>query len=149
MRIESPPGKAGIPLQVALSADGPVLALARKAFPHLLSLYAFGSRIHGASRDDSDLDLAVLVAGYAPVLKLWDTASELSELLGIPVDLIDLRAASTVMQHQVLTTGRSLWARQPEASLFECFALSEKNHLDEARQALLNDVSTRGQVYGR
>jgi len=33
--------------------------------PGLLAIYAFGSRITGHARLDSDLDLPVLVAGYA------------------------------------------------------------------------------------
>ena len=33
--------------------------------PHLLAIYAFGSRIQGTHNAQSDLDLAVLVAGYA------------------------------------------------------------------------------------
>ena len=39
--------------------------------PNLLGIYAFGSRIHGTAQTDSDLDLAVLVAGYAEPLVLW------------------------------------------------------------------------------
>lgn len=33
------------------------------ALPNLLALYAFGSRIQDSANADSDLDLAVLVAG--------------------------------------------------------------------------------------
>ena len=36
--------------------------------PGLLAIYAFGSRAQGTARPDSDLDLAVLVAGYAEPL---------------------------------------------------------------------------------
>ncbi|WP_292996284.1 nucleotidyltransferase domain-containing protein [Nitrosomonas sp.] len=41
--------------------------------PNLLAIYAFGSRIQGTAQIDSDLDLAVLVAGYAEPLVLWTT----------------------------------------------------------------------------
>jgi len=58
-----------------------------------------------------------------------------------------MRAASTVMQHQILMTGRRLWARQPDADLFECFVLSEKTALDEARTGLLADIRERGKIY--
>ncbi|WP_367026757.1 nucleotidyltransferase domain-containing protein [Methylococcus sp. ANG] len=37
----------------------------QSGLPQLLAVYAFGSRIRGDARPDSDLDLAVLVAGYA------------------------------------------------------------------------------------
>ena len=42
--------------------------------PNLLAIYAFGSRITGTAGPDSDLDLAVLVAGYAEPLALFDLA---------------------------------------------------------------------------
>ncbi len=46
----------------------------------------------------------MLVAGYADPLLLWNLASDLADMAGCPVDLLDLRAASTVMQYQVITT---------------------------------------------
>lgn len=76
-------------------------------------------------------------------------AGALSERLGCEVDLLDLRAASTVMQHQVLTTGRRLWGQALEAGLFECFVLSEKLALDAARAGLVSDIEKKGKVYGR
>ena len=125
------------------------MAMLRQAFPKLLAVYAFGSHVQGSWRPDSDVDLAVLVGGYAEPQQLWDEAGVLAERLGYPVDLLDLRAASTVMQHQVLIRGRRLWAQEPDASLFECFVMSEKNRLDVARHALLTDIGQRGSVYGR
>ena len=59
-----------------------------------------------------------------------------------------MRAASTVMQYQILQTGRCLWANKLEADLFECFVLSEKLYLDQARAGLLDDIQKRGTVYG-
>lgn len=75
----------------------------------VLAVYAFGSRIQGMAGErsdlDLDLDLAVLVQGYADPLTLWDLAGEAADIAGCPVDLLDLRRASTVMQQQVLTKG--------------------------------------------
>jgi predicted nucleotidyltransferase len=121
----------------------------RDRLPGVMAVHAFGSRIHGTARADSDFDVAVLVAGYADPVRLFDVAGELSDRVGCPVDLVDLRAASTVMQHQILTRGERWWARDPEAALFEAAALSEKNELDVARAGLMADVGKRGTVYGR
>ena len=121
----------------------------QERLPGLLGLYAFGSRIRGTARPDSDLDLAVLVAGYADPLELWNLASELADLAGCPVDLLDLRAASTVMQYQVITTGQRWWAKDAQAALYEAAVLSEKTALDSARAALLADIGKEGSVYGR
>ena len=117
--------------------------------PDLLAIYAFGSRVQGTARLASDLDLAVLVAGYAEPLALWALAGDLADLAGCPVDLLDLRAASTVMQHQVLTTGERWWQRDAQAALFEAAMLSEKTALDSARAGLLADIQKRGTVHGR
>lgn len=116
---------------------------------HLLAIYAFGSRITGTAGPDSDLDLAVLVAGYAEPLALFDLAGELADVAGCAVDLLDLRAASTVMQYQIITTGQRWWARDARAALFEAAVLSEKTALDTARAGLLADIQQRGTVYGR
>jgi len=133
----------------ALATDGPVVAAIRAAFPQTLAVYAFGSRINATANVDSDLDLSVLVAGYADPLRLWELSGELADIVGCPVDLLDMRAASTVMQYQILQTGRRLWGRALEAGLFEAYVLSEKTELDTARAGLLADIQTRGSVYGR
>lgn len=148
--MPSHPNEAALQTHIdnALAPDGPVIAALRAAFPNALAIHAFGSRVHGTARLDSDLDLAILVAGYADPLALWDAAGELAGQLGCPVDLLDLRAASTVMQHQVLTQGRRLWAVEPQAGLFECFALSEMTALDAARAGLLADIAATGRIHG-
>ena len=120
----------------------------RTAFPNTLAIYLFGSRANGTANSDSDLDLAVLVAGYAEPLQLWDISNDLAEIAGCDVDLLDMRAASTVMQYQILQTSRCLWANKLEADLFECFVLSEKLYFDQARAGLLDDIQKRGTVYG-
>jgi uncharacterized protein len=116
--------------------------------PDVLAIYAFGSHVQGTAGPDSDLDLAVLVAGYADPTALFALAGDLADLAGCPVDLLDLRAASTVMQYQILTTGVRWWERDAQAALFEAAVLSEKTALDTARAGLLADIQQRGTVYG-
>jgi predicted nucleotidyltransferase len=117
--------------------------------PHLLAVYAFGSRIQGTAGPQSDLDLAVLVAGYADPVALWELSGALADLACCPVDLLDLRAASTVMQYQIITTGRRWWTSDGQAALYEAAVLSEKTALDTARAGLLDDIQKRGRIYGR
>lgn len=126
-----------------------IIAKIVAVLPSALAIYGFGSRVDGTANADSDLDLAVLVAGYVDPIKLWNLSSELADIVGCPVDLLDMRAASTVMQYQILQTGHRLWGQEPQAGLFECFVLSEKNALDSARAPLLSDIQTRGNIYGR
>lgn len=132
-----------------LAADGPLVASLRAQFPNAMAVYAFGSQIQGTAGPQSDLDLAVLVAGYADPLALWELADKLADMAGCPVDLLDLRAASTVMQYQIITTGQRLWSAGLQAGLFECFVLSEKTALDTARAPLIADIQATGKIHAR
>ena len=114
-----------------------------------MAIYAFGSRINGTADVNRDLDLAILVAGYANPLQLWEVANLLTDPVGCSVDLLDMRAASTVMQYQILQTGYRLWGQEPDAGLFECFVLSEKTALNSARADLMADIQKQGCIYGR
>lgn len=48
-----------------LAPQGPVVVALRARFPNAMAIYAFGSQVQGTAGPQSDLDLAVLVAGYA------------------------------------------------------------------------------------
>lgn len=132
-----------------LTCDGPLVTAICQRFPQAMAVYAFGSQVQGTAGSESDLDLAVLVAGYADPLVLWNLASSLPEMTGCPVDLLDLRAASTVMQYQVITTGQRLWSVGLQAGLFECYVLSEKTALDAARAPLMADIQATGRIHVR
>ncbi|MBI2749456.1 MAG: nucleotidyltransferase domain-containing protein [Burkholderiales bacterium] len=135
------------PINRLLAPHGPVVTAIRAQLPNAMAIYAFGSQVQGTAGSDSDLDLAVLVAGYADPLALWDVAGTLADVVGCTVDLLDLRAASTVMQYQVITTGQRLWSVGLAAGLFETFVLSEKTALDEARAPLIADIQRTGKIH--
>lgn len=132
-----------ISLQLSSVIDG-----LQQRFPGLLAAYLFGSHATGHAGPDSDVDLAVLLPGKADVLTLWQAGETLAQMLNRDVDLVDLRAASTVMQHQIITTGRRFWAADAQAALYESFILSEKTALDEARAGVLADIARTGTVHG-
>jgi predicted nucleotidyltransferase len=126
-----------------------IVEFLRMHLDNLLGVYAFGSRIQGTAGPDSDLDLAVLVAGYADQHALWVLAGDLADLAGCLVDLVDLRAASTVLQYQIITLGERWWEADAQAALYEAAILSEKTALDTARAGLLDDIRKRGSIYDR
>ncbi|SEO40585.1 Predicted nucleotidyltransferase [Duganella sp. CF517] len=127
---------------------GRLVAILRQRLPALLAVYLFGSRANGRAGPDSDVDMAVLVAGKLDPVTTWELAQLLANQANCDVDLVDLRGASTVMQYQVITTGILLWKKDSQAALYECFILSDKTELDEARAGLLVDIQREGQVYG-
>ncbi|MFN7827399.1 MAG: type VII toxin-antitoxin system MntA family adenylyltransferase antitoxin [Acidobacteriota bacterium] len=126
-----------------------ILNLVQSRFPNLLALYAFGSRVTGQATSESDLDLAILVDGPVDPFAIFTLAGEIAEIAGLEVDLVDLRAASTVMQHQIITTGERWWQRDSRAARYEATILNMKTSLDEARAGLIGDILKRGSVYGR
>jgi predicted nucleotidyltransferase len=129
-----------------------LITLLQQRLPGLLAVYAFGSRVENqgvSARSDSDLDLAVLLEGYGDPLTLFNLSGSLADIAGCTVDLLDIRAASTVMQYQILTLGTAWWRKDVRAGLFEAAMLSEKMALNEARAGLIHDVAQRGRVYGR
>lgn len=135
------------PLNQLLAPQGPIVAAIRARFQNAMAIYAFGSQVQGTAHANSDLDLAVLVAGYADPLALWDLSGAVADVVGCPVDLLDLRAASTVMQYQVITTGQRLWSVGLPVGLFETYVLSEKTALDEARAPLMADIQRTGKIH--
>jgi predicted nucleotidyltransferase len=132
-----------------LAPDGAVLALVLAKIPNLMAIYVFGSQAQGTPRSDSDLDLSVLAPGLIDPNVLWSLSNDIANLVNGDVDLLDLRAASTVMQYQVISTGKAMWDIGLQARLFEVSVFSEKLALDEARKPLLTTIAREGHVYAR
>ena len=143
------PGAAMTDYSLTPEAEALICTELQKAFSNALGIYAFGSRVQGMANAQSDLDLAVLVEGYADPLQLFEMANQLADKLGYEVDLLDLRAASTVMQHQVITTGRRLWAKDMQADLFDIFVTKEKWDLDALRAKQIDEIHATGSIYGK
>ena len=124
-----------------------IVQLLQNRLSNLMAVYAFGSQVSGEADHNSDLDLAVLVAGYADPIDLWDISSDLAELVSCEIDLLDFRASSTVIQYQILTTGKCLYAYDNSIGSYEATLLSAMTALNEARSGLLEDISKNGSVY--
>ncbi|MBI6703511.1 type VII toxin-antitoxin system MntA family adenylyltransferase antitoxin [Pseudomonas viridiflava] len=126
-----------------------VLTHLKARLPGLIAIYLFGSQADGHANSESDLDLAVLVSGVLDTVELWHLSGEIADIVNLSVDLVDLRAASTVMQYQIITKGQRLWAKNESAGIFEAFVLSEKTSLDASRAGLIEDIQAKGIVHGR
>ena len=61
----------------------------------------FGSRARGCARPESDVDVAV----EAPGVDLWTLAADLSQAVGLEVDVVDLRRAGYPLLKSVLRDG--------------------------------------------
>lgn len=130
-------------------SESDIVTAIRSNLPDVQAIILFGSRVDGLQRPGSDLDLAVLLPRRADPVRLWEVGEALARRLDIDVDLIDLRGANTVMQSQIVTTGRRLFATGQEADLYEMFVLGEMTSLNEARAPLIADIQREGRVHGR
>lgn len=133
---------------MAAISDIDILTAARSALPDLQALILFGSRAAGTESADSDLDLAVLLPKPADPVRLWEVGETIARQLNVDVDLVDLRTASTVMQFQIITNGRRLFADGAEADRYDAYIMSAMTSLNEARAPLLADIVRDGRVHG-
>jgi len=112
-------------------------------------IYQFGSQVTGAVHGESDLDLAIKCKSTMNVEKMWHLSSELADIANCHVDLIDLSAASTVMRLQVIENGECLYESDTNTTVaFEDFVYSDYVRLNEEREWILKDISSRETVYG-
>jgi uncharacterized protein len=77
----------------------------------IAELKVFGSRVRGAARPDSDIDiLYTLRPGRRLGWEIEQLADELAELFGRPVDLVSVRALHPLLRPSVLAEARPLYA---------------------------------------
>lgn len=117
------------------------LELLRTGVPGLQALWLFGSRAGDEYRPDSDWDLAFLAEAPLGGWVLLDLRARLASAVGSEVDLVDLRAASTVLAVEVLRADRLLADLDPQArEIFEMRTLTQYQDLNEARKGILEDL---------
>lgn len=97
--------------------------------PEVVAAYLFGSVARGEAREDSDVDVAVLLDRDPPrTLEglRFDLADELTACLGAPVDLAILNRASADFVHRVLRDGILVAERDRGARIrFEVYKRNE------------------------
>jgi predicted nucleotidyltransferase len=127
----------------------PAVVLIRESLPGVQAIYVFGSRSRGSARSDSDLDLAVLAPDRLSPEARWALQELLARRLRVDVHLVDLRSATTVMQKQVVATGRVLLgSNEQQRRAFEGHVLSRYARLNEERREILARVAAEGRVHG-
>jgi predicted nucleotidyltransferase len=126
----------------------PLLDLLRTRVSGLVAVYLFGSAETGGTHATSDLDLAVLASSRLDPVIRWELQEDIAQRAGRSVDLVDLRSASTVMQMQVVSTGRLLLSMDAaEVDRFEMYVYADYCRLNEERRAILDDVKRRGRIH--
>jgi len=114
--------------------------------PYLLVI--FGSYAKGLIRDDSDIDIAYLSDKNYSSYEKFMAAQQLAGILDREIDLLDFNTASTVMQAQIISSGKVIYCTDELRRMnFYMRAFKEYALLNEERAAILLDIERRGSVY--
>lgn len=110
--------------------------LLEKTSPYLIVL--FGSAAKGGMRATSDVDVAFLSDQKFTAYDIFIIAQDLAGALNREVDLVDLQAASTVFQVQVIRNGKVIYCSDEyKRMLFEMLAFKKYAKLNEERKPIL------------
>ena len=104
----------------------------------------------GEERPDSDLDLAIHAKHGQRFdrFELIDFAAQLAVSVGRPVDLVDMQAAPTVLQKEIIAYGALLWTAEAFATeMFELFIWSSYQRLNEERREIIEAGLASGRFY--
>ena len=99
------------------------------AHPNIAAVYLFGSHAAGLQRKRSDLDLGVLFNKEMDGFKRIDLETQLSNLLNIDVDLIDMGKSSSFLRHQIYKHGKMIYLDGTDFP-FRFRAASIRDYLD-------------------
>lgn len=115
--------------------------------PKLKAIYVFGSFAKGEANKDSDIDIGIISEdGLSPSLT-FDIAQQLAVLLNRDVDLLDIEHVPLVMQFQIISTGKNIYAKYPlELLEFETRIISMYQRFNEERKYIIEEIVNSGKV---
>ena len=114
-------------------------------FPEALGVWIYGSFAQGRARRDSDLDIAILPDRPIDAWERLERAQDVAERVHREVDLVDLRTVSPVLRFEVVTRGRRVAARDPDAATsWTTSAIKMFQRLNEGQREHLAAVKARG-----
>lgn len=134
---------------INLKIEHSILSCCKRYIEGIEAVYLFGSQITDFFRNESDIDIAVLCLKPISAELRWELSQNLAILLNRDVDLIDLHQASTVMQWQIINTGKQIFCADiKKNAFFETYVLCDYIRLNEQRNLILEDIKKRGSIYG-
>ncbi|WP_037030078.1 type VII toxin-antitoxin system MntA family adenylyltransferase antitoxin [Psychrilyobacter atlanticus] len=111
-------------------------------------IYLFGSYAKNINREESDIDIAVLLGTSMESKEKYKYKIELVDLLGKEVDLIDLTDANIILKHQIVTTGKNLFCRTKlERDEFKYAVISCYYQYKEDIDIVKKSIKKRGHVW--
>ncbi|MEN0589280.1 type VII toxin-antitoxin system MntA family adenylyltransferase antitoxin [Kurthia gibsonii] len=109
----------------------------------------FGSFAKGTNRIDSDIDLAFFSKEQLSSYERFLLASELAEIAGREVDLVELKQIDTVFTMQIFSQGIPIYIQdENEFTRQKMRAYSMYATLSEQRAGVIESIKERGSVFG-
>jgi predicted nucleotidyltransferase len=135
-----------------MSESDVIVRVILEHYPTAQAIYLFGTFGTADEWPASDVDVAVLLppeqARRRPHLMLTSCYYALADALGRPVDLLNAREVSTVLQKEIVASGRKLYCADEDAvAEFEMLTLSHYQRLNEERKAILETFRETGRAY--
>jgi len=113
----------------------------------IVLVFLFGSFVRGDITSFSDLDIAIYFTGTVDFYRINDLREDISEMLGIEVDIVVLNTASPVIKMQVLKKG-TLLINKDQRAYNEFFVNTVKEYDDLKRtRKEIEEKILRGRIY--
>lgn len=110
-------------------------------------VFLFGSFVRGDITSFSDLDIAIYFTDTIDFYRINDLREDISEMLGIEVDIVVLNTASPVIKMQVLRKG-TLLINKDQRAYNEFFVNTVKEYDDLKRtRKEIEEKILRGRIY--
>lgn len=121
-----------------------ITQVVRDVLPGASAAWLFGSAAKGHWHEGSDLDLAVSMPQPFSPADRREAAERMINILGIEVDLLDFHQLHTVMQVQIIHTGRLLFTTDPVAlAQYQGFLHTEYQNIQQWRQPMMAQLADR------
>jgi uncharacterized protein len=121
-----------------------ITRIVREVLPSASAAWLFGSAVKGHWREGSDLDLAVSMPQPFSAAARFQAAERMISALGVEVDLLDFHQLHTVMQVQIIHTGRLLFSTDPVALLqYQGFLYTEYQNIQTWRPSMMSKLAHR------
>ena len=120
-------------------------------YPDIEAIYLFGTYQTEDEWPESDVDIALLfppaTAKLIKGLPFSDCCMALTDVLKKDVDLVNLRMVNTVLQHEIIQTGRIIYMKDENTiDLFEMIVMSLYQKLNEERAGILKEIYKSGRI---
>jgi predicted nucleotidyltransferase len=131
------------------SIAGMVKKLEKSLSTHsdIVLVFLFGSYVRGDMTSLSDMDIAIFFTGTIDFYRINDLREDISEMLGVEVDIVVLNNASPVIKMQVLKKGTLLINKDQQAyNEFFVNTVKEYDDLKRTRKEIEEKI-LRGRIY--